>query len=46
MMRIKLTFGRAIICVGLMVGLAGTTGIRPALAAPSWSRIMKTFKPG
>lgn len=45
-MRIKVTFGRAIICVGLMVGLAGTTGIRPALAAPSWSRIMKTFKPG
>ena len=44
-MRIKVVFGR-VICVGLMVALAGVTGIRPALAAPSWSQIMKTFKAG
>lgn len=44
-MRIKVALGRAI-CAGLMVALVGTTGIRPALAAPSWSQIMKTFTVG
>ncbi len=45
MKRTRVGFGRAA-CLGLMVALLGTTAVRPALAAPSWSKIMKTFKPG
>ncbi len=45
MKRTRAAFGRAV-CLGLMVALIGTTTVRPALAAPSWSQIMKTFKPG
>lgn len=45
MKRTKVAMSRAA-CVGLMVAVIGTTGVRPALAAPPWSKIMKTFKPG
>ncbi len=46
MRRIRTGFGVKAIYVGLMVALLGTTAVRPALAGPSWSQIMKTFKPG
>ncbi|MBA3628760.1 MAG: hypothetical protein H0W55_03655 [Actinobacteria bacterium] len=46
MRRIRTGFGVKAIYVGLMVALLGATAVRPALAGPSWSQIMKTFKPG
>lgn len=44
-MQIRVAFNR-VVCVGLMVALTGVAGARPALAAPSWSQIVKTLEPG
>ena len=46
MKRVRVAFFGRSILVGLVVALLGTAAVRPALAAPSWSRIMKTFTVG
>lgn len=45
MKRVKVAFGRAVF-VGFLVAMIAGTGVQPVAAAPSWSQIMKTFKPG